>query len=334
VHALCLDTACLHVLVVIVGEDPIEQNEQEGVSLCGRSRVAKNTVSYCDTSDSELEFDDDGYERSKTKSFNKKANATNSDSDEFELGPEADTSDSNEFELGPEADTVLSEIESEDGEMISLKRKKNSNVQTQTHEYTGPPIAVVFDEEDEEVTKQSTAAKSSAATKSSAAITSSVGVDERKLAAKPYTTGVVVELTDDKEKRAMNKKIRAEVLHKTPQFKAVLSVPYAFVMEYWKVLLSQMENGGDYTNQLFFGQSTVSRGWRSNTLVKARAKLEIGIIWANVGGRALGETTANSARSAIEVAKRVTSTHSLCISDDAAANDVAVGQVVSTLEAF
>jgi hypothetical protein len=159
-------------------------------------------------------------------------------------------------------------------------------------------------------------------------------VDERKLAAKPYTTGVVVELTDDKEKRAMNKKIRAEVLHKIPQFKAVLSVPYAFGMEYWKVLLSQMENGGDYTNHLFFGQSTVSRGWRSNTLVKARAKLEIGIIWANVGGRALGETTANSACSAIEVAKRVTSTHSLCISDDAAANDVAVGQVVSTLEAF
>jgi hypothetical protein len=63
-------------------------------------------------------------------------------------------------------------------------------------------------------------------------------------------------------------------------------------------------------------------------------KLEIGIIWPNVGGRALGETTANSACSAIEVAKRVTSTHTLCISDDIAANDVAVGQVVSTLEAF
>ena len=52
------------------------------------SRVAKKTVSYCDTIDLELEFDKDGYERSKTKSFKKKANATNSsDSDEFELGP-------------------------------------------------------------------------------------------------------------------------------------------------------------------------------------------------------------------------------------------------------
>jgi hypothetical protein len=50
--------------------------------------------------------------------------------------------------LSPEADIVLSEIESEDEEMIGLKRKKNSNVQTQTHEYTGHPIAVVIDEED------------------------------------------------------------------------------------------------------------------------------------------------------------------------------------------
>ena len=63
------------------------------------SWVARKTVSYCDMSDSEFEFDKDGYERSKTKSFKKKANATNSDS--------------NEFELGPEADTMLSEIESE-----------------------------------------------------------------------------------------------------------------------------------------------------------------------------------------------------------------------------
>ena len=179
------------------------------------SRVAKKTVSYCDTSDSELEFNEDRYEQSNTKSFKKKANAThNSDSDEFELGPEEDTSDSDEFKLDPEADTMLSEIESEDEEMIGLKRKKNSNVQTQTHEYTGHPIAVVFDEEDEEATKPSTAAKSSATTKSSTAIKSSVGVDKRKLAAKPYTTGVVVELTDNKEKRATNKKIRAEVLQK------------------------------------------------------------------------------------------------------------------------
>ena len=48
----------------------------------------------------------------------------------------------------------------------------------------------------------------------------------------------------------------------------------------------------------------------------------------------LGEFSSMAARSAIEVAKRVTSTHTLRISDDVAANDVAVGQVVSTLEAF
>jgi hypothetical protein len=121
------------------------------------SRAAKKTVSFCDTSNLELEFDEDGYKRSKTKSFKKKANATNSNSDEFELGPKADTSDSKEFDMGPKADTVLSEIESEDEEMIGLKRKKNSNVQTQTHKYTGHPIAVVIDEEDEEATKPSTA---------------------------------------------------------------------------------------------------------------------------------------------------------------------------------
>jgi len=67
------------------------------------NRVAKKTVSYCNTSDSELKFDEDGYERSKTMSFKKKANATNSNSDEFELGPKADTSDSDEFKLDPEA---------------------------------------------------------------------------------------------------------------------------------------------------------------------------------------------------------------------------------------
>ena len=100
------------------------------------------------------------------------------------------------------------------------------------------------------------------------------------------------------------------------------------------MLLSQMVNVGNYTNQLFFGQSIVSRRWRDYTLLKARVKLEIGIIRPNAGGRALGETTANSACSAIEVAKRVTSTHALRISDDVAANDVAVGQVASTLEAF
>ncbi len=65
-----------------------------------------------------------------------------------------------------------------------------------------------------------------------------------------------------------------------------------------------------------------------------RLELEIVIIQVNKGGRALGESSSLTARSAIEVAKRVTSTHILRISDDVAANDVAVGQVVSTLEAF
>jgi len=85
---------------------------------------------------------------------------------------------------------------------------------------------------------------------------------------------------------------------------------------------------------LFFGQSTVSRGWRSETLSKARAKLEIGIIQPKEGRRALGEYSYMATRSVIEVTKRITSTHTLCISDDVAANDVAVGQVVLTLEAF
>jgi hypothetical protein len=55
--------------------------------------------------------------------------------------------------------------------------------------------------------------KSDAATKSSTAIKSSIGTDKQKLAAKPSTTSVVVELTE-KEKRAKNKKIQAEVLQK------------------------------------------------------------------------------------------------------------------------
>ena len=164
---------------------------------------------------------------------------------------------------------------------------------------------------------------------------SSIRVDEQKLEAQPSTTGVVIELAD-KEKRATYKKIRTEVLQHIHLFKVDLSVYNAFGKEHWKVLLSQMKNDGDYTHQLFVGQSRVSQSWRYETLVKARVKLEIGIIRpnVNVGGQALGETTAMAARSAIEVAKRVTSTHTIRISVDVAANDVAVGQVVSTLEAF
>ncbi len=75
-------------------------------SRMSKRRVAKETASYCDTSDSELEFDEDGYERSKTKSFNKKANATDSDIDEFELGPNADDKDESIA-----YNTMLSEME-------------------------------------------------------------------------------------------------------------------------------------------------------------------------------------------------------------------------------
>jgi hypothetical protein len=95
-----------------------------------------------------------------------------------------------------------------------------------------------------------------------------------------------------------------------------------------------MKNDGDYTKHLFFGKSTVSRSWRAETLSKARAKLETGIIQVKEGGMALGESSSSAARSAIGVAKRITYTHTLCISDDVAANVVAVGQLVSTLEAF
>ena len=51
------------------------------------SRVTKKMVSYCE--DSELEFDEDSYEQSKTKSFKKKVKATtsNSDSVEVQAGP-------------------------------------------------------------------------------------------------------------------------------------------------------------------------------------------------------------------------------------------------------
>ena len=111
-------------------------------------------------------------------------------------------------------------------------------------------------------------------------------------------------------------------------------MPNAFGPEHWKELISQMKNDGDYTKHLFFGKSTVSRNWRAETLSKARAKLEIGFIQIKEGRMALGESSSSAARSAIGVAKRVTYTHTLHISDDVAANDVAVGQLVSALEAF
>jgi hypothetical protein len=61
--------------------------------------------------------------------------------------------------------------------------------------------------------------------------------------------------------------------------------------------------------------------------------MDLGIIQVKKGGRAIGESTAHSATSAIEVAKRVTYTHTLRLSDDEADNNVAVGQVISILKA-
>ena len=104
------------------------------------SWVTKKTVSYCDRSDSVLELDKDGYERSKTKSFKKKANATNSDSNKFEQGPEADTSDSDEIELGPEADTVLSEIESE----AAIKSSFKSSIGVDKRKFAAKPYTTVW----------------------------------------------------------------------------------------------------------------------------------------------------------------------------------------------
>jgi hypothetical protein len=62
---------------------------------------------------------------------------------------------------------------------------------------------------------------------------------------------------------------------------------------------------------LFFDNSNDCIQWRAKTLLKARENLEIGIIKVNKGGRAFGEPNAMAARSAIEVTKRVTYTHTL-----------------------
>ena len=65
-----------------------------------------------------------------------------------------------------------------------------------------------------------------------------------------------------------------------------------------------MENVDKYTKRLFFDKSKDCKDWRSKTLSKAREKLEIGIIRAIKGGRAIGESSAWTATSAIEVGKK------------------------------
>ena len=99
-------------------------------------------------------------------------------------------------------------------------------------------------------------------------------------------------------------------------------------------LISQMENVDKYTKWLFFDKSNYCIHWRNKTLTKAREKMEIGIIAVKKGGRALGESSAWAATSAIEVAKIVTCTHTLCLSDDDAENNVAMGQFISILKAL
>jgi hypothetical protein len=106
----------MYVLVVIVGEDPmdlaaaslyrrtpptVEPTKEEAtiemddcsdldrkvpVTKKLPSRSAKKRVVYSDKGDSELECDEDGDEAPKKRSFKKKANPI--DNDKFELGPD------------------------------------------------------------------------------------------------------------------------------------------------------------------------------------------------------------------------------------------------------
>jgi hypothetical protein len=85
---------------------------------------------------------------------------------------------------------------------------------------------------------------------------------------------------------------------------------------------------------LVFDNSNDCIQWRVKTLIKARENLEIGIIKVNKSRRALGEPNAQSATSAIEVAKKFTYTHTLRYSDDDSDNNVEIGKVISILKAF
>jgi hypothetical protein len=173
-------------------------------------------------------------------------NTTVSYCDTVNLGLEsnaADSEDSDEYELDPEEDI--------EDESITADSESESELDDEE----------VIDEEDEEVTKPSIATKPSTATRTS------LGTKPSTVTNSSTTTKPSATLSQDKEKRATNKKIKEEVLQNITQFKAVLGVPRAFGPEHWKELLSQMVNVGDYANQFFFGQSRVSQSWRAETLV-------------------------------------------------------------------
>ena len=178
------------------------------------------------------------------------------------------------------------------------------------------------------MTKSSAATRAFVGTKPFAVTNSSTGT-KPSAATKPSTT---TKSSQDKEKRATNKRVKDEVLRLMSRFQAELRVPYG--TNHWKIILSQMKNGGEYNERLFSDISKDCVQWRAKTVSKARENLEIGIIKVNKGGRALGEPNAWSATSAIEVAKRVTYTHTLRFSDDDSDNNVEIGKVISILEAL
>jgi hypothetical protein len=209
-----------------------------------------------------------------------------------------DSKDSDEYKLDPEEDI--------EDKSITADSKSES------------------ESEDEEVTKPSATIRPSIVTRPSAATKPSS--TRPSDATKPSAT---TKSSTDKEKRATNKRIKDEVLRLMPQFKAELGEPLQ--SKHWGKLISQMENVDKYTKWLFFDKSNYCKHWR-NKLTKAQKIMEIGIIGVKKGGRALGESSANAANSAIEVAKRVTYTHTLRLSDDDADNKVAIGKVISTLE--
>jgi hypothetical protein len=66
-------------------------SDSDGMVSATKKRPSRSTkkrvVYFSNSSNSELEFDEDGNEAPKKRSFKKNANTTDSDSDKFELGP-------------------------------------------------------------------------------------------------------------------------------------------------------------------------------------------------------------------------------------------------------
>ena len=212
-------------------------------------------------------------------------------------------------------------------ETIDSGLESNATDSEGSNEYKLDPEEVIEDESITADSKSESKSEDEEVTKPSATIRPSI-VTRPSAATKPSAT---TKSSPDKEKRATNKRMKNEVLRLMPQFKAELGEPLQ--SKHWGKLISQMENVDKYTKWLFFDKSNYCKHWR-NKLTKAQKIMEIGIIGVKKGGRALGESSAWAATSAIEVAKRVTCTHTLCLSDDDAENNVAMGQVISILEAL